>query len=1071
MQPRLEATLADFVPALRFLSPDRVNRHLGHPDLPPAWWTSVPVSRAVDAIGAAELPTRLADLSYAELRHMRLGDLLPAAWVARNEFKLSQWPDGARTDVLVRTPDWADLLTATVQEIGDWTQIGTSTVRPVITQLFAEVLGLLPADERTGVAIPAVRTEDAAPAREDARPDASDEAPAATAAEAAPDEPADAAADDEDAPKKPRGVRMGKRGGAPVVDFLVDGPGLSAHADADDADEDTGDTGDTDEGSAGDDSGLEPVSDLLDAIEDELRPVTMPPPPTGDLAAVVRWLAEEAPDVPLMSELARVTLETTAVVGADSAPPEVRAALQVLMGLVPETLLPEGLDFSDDALEVPGTDLEDPYDAPEMTVMLSAAARPAVRADRETYDTADDKADSTSGDASDRASGRSRDDGPADDAPGTRNEAASASPFVGADDLTVFAMPAARPVPPLPVDEAEDEASAAWSPSSAAPASDDAAAQAPAPAAEAGEDAVPDPVDAFGEVPPVTREDMPAMPQRAPEPAPADPDVESIDAFGEVPPMTRDDVPILGKSRAPAAAAEATVFVPAANAAEAPESSVPEAALPTAPVARPKLRKRKPTPTIEEAEAAAAAADSAAYPPRPSAPPPIPPMPSTPPPGSVSPHSVPADSVPVDEAETVDADPDDTSVPAPGNIVMVLAAWFAGREPRWRTLARDRMFTDSPRDLDSLAAEFGKSPAEVEALETALRRHLEGQLAQPGGGKVRAHLRQVQDDLGPVATVAELRDADSRHTATVPGLNVQLWQVVRGLLDLHTTADGWVVAGAPGELASRTSEIVGGACERAGAAGVPLSLVDAPLRGLGIRSKVQEPWIARLDGFRVADGVVRLWQPAEAAPAASSAPEPVSDPDAEATVEVASAVEPRAAAHDASPADSARCFRDERGLWWYRVDVDTGLLDGEHLPLPAAFVTALGLRPGGSVRLHHAAGPAALRWEDHPYCVSLRTVLTGIGAEAGDMVFIGSVSQGRLETRLLDGDGKLRLPRWARALRHTGVDPVPDQVNLPALLGARLGLPDGCDLKDVLKRLQERGDTDVLELLGVAPSR
>ncbi|NUP32465.1 MAG: hypothetical protein HOU01_12190, partial [Streptomycetaceae bacterium] len=495
MQPRLEATLADFVPALRFLSPDRVNRHLGHPDLPPAWWTSVPVSRAVDAIGAAELPTRLADLSFAELRHMRLGDLLPAAWVARNEFKLSQWPDGARTDVLVRTPDWADLLTATVQEIGDWTQIGTSTVRPVITQLFAEVLGLLPADERTGVAIPAVRTEDAAPAREDARPDASDETPAATAAEAALDDTADEAADDEDAPKKPRGVRMGKRGGAPVVDFLVDGPDLSAQADTDDADEDTEDT---DEASADDDSGLEPVSDLLDAIEDELRPVTMPPPPTGDLAAVVRWLAEEAPDVPLMSELARVTLETTAVVGADAAPPEVRAALQVLMGLVPETLLPEGLDFSDDALEVPGTDLEDPYDAPEMTVMLSAAARPAVRADRE----ADDKADSTSDDASDSASGRSRDSGPADDAPGTRN--ASASPFVGADDLTVFAMPAARPVPPLPVDE--DEAPAPWSPSSDAPASDDAAAQAPAPAAEADEDAVPEPVDAFGEVPPVTRE-------------------------------------------------------------------------------------------------------------------------------------------------------------------------------------------------------------------------------------------------------------------------------------------------------------------------------------------------------------------------------------------------------------------------------------------------------------------------------------------------------------------------------------------------------------------------------------
>jgi hypothetical protein len=423
-----------------------------------------------------------------------------------------------------------------------------------------------------------------------------------------------------------------------------------------------------------------------------------------------------------------------------------------------------------------------------------------------------------------------------------------------------------------------------------------------------------------------------------------------------------------------------------------------------------------------------------------------------------------------------DGEPEDTpppaSVPAPGNIVLVLAAWFTGREPRWRTLARDRLFTDSPRELSSLAAEFGKDSAEVAALEKALRRHLKDQVDQPGGTTVREHLRYVQDRLGPVAKVAELRDLDPRHKTTVPGLGVQLWQVVRGLLELNTSADGWLTAGRPGELESRTAEIVGAACERA-AEPVPLDALEPPLSALGVRPELRAAWVARLDAFEVTDGHVRAWPADDSGPVATAATVEAARPthqpgDGEHAPRQAS----DSSAPDVDPGDAARCFRDDQGVWWYRIDVDNAQLDGEHVPLPPEFVLALGLHPGASLRLHHAAGPAALRWEeDGPYCVSMRTILNGLGAEDGDMVFVGSVRQGRLETRLLAGDGKLRLPRWARALRRTGVDPVPDQVNLPALLGARLGLPDGCDLKAVLKRLQDRGDRDVLELLGVAQAR
>ncbi|MYW05788.1 hypothetical protein, partial [Streptomyces sp. SID3343] len=386
--------------------------------------------------------------------------------------------------------------------------------------------------------------------------------------------------------------------------------------------------------------------------------------------------------------------------------------------------------------------------------------------------------------------------------------------------------------------------------------------------------------------------------------------------------------------------------------------------------------------------------------------------------------------------------------PGGGDLAAVLSSWFIDAEPRRKLLARDRLFTDAPRELDSLASEFGTSPAEVKIMERDLRRNLEERISRSEGAPVRVHLSFVRDRVGMLTTVSELRALHPKHTAVVAGLDIQVWQVLRGLLDLHTSVDGWLSPAPLGELADRTSATLDAACAHGP---VPLKALERDLAAMGIRKPLQSAWIARLEGFQVENGHVlsrsadTLERPAQRG---AGQPAPIGD-----------------------PSWTAGCFREETGAWSFRVDVSTAMLEGEPVELPPAFAQSLGVTQGGQVRLHHGHGPAALRWAQTPFFVSLRAILAGLSAHDGDMVFVSSIHQGRLEARLVRGDATVRLPRWARALRHTGVDPVPEQVNLPELLSTRIGLDPGSDLKAVLHRLQQRGDTDVLELLGVTHTR
>ncbi|WP_406287662.1 hypothetical protein [Embleya sp. NBC_00896] len=933
MQPRLQATLADFVPALRFVAPELVADYLEHDDLPAAWWLSVPVVRAAETFGRDELPGRLADLAYTELRHLRLGDLLPGAWLARNGFRLSQWPDGARTNVMVRTPDWADLLTTTVREVGDWTQIGTSTVRPLVARLFEEVLGLLPADDES--------------LDVDAVLDVPPVAPAAPEPEVA--------AEPEPAPE-PEPAATAATPTEPPTDAEATAP----DADADDP------------------------HDWGDLDENELRTVKLPEPLTAELGTVVRWLAEQAPDVPLMAQLAQVTLETAAVVGLEEADEEVRAALTALL-----TQVPSGLRAS---LTMPSAPLAapEPADAPEST----PAPEPA----------------DVFGEAPPTPHGST---GPGVDAYG---------------EIPPTTQASVRTVPP-PTSEPEPKPDVKRAPRiRTEDTSEDKPEARPVVSAEPATEGDLPGLDAFGETPPLTVADVPipklkdrkkeaAAADRSAKPAERGAEEPGLDAFGEVPPATVGEVRAVAESNTPRTP-QGLAIPPRPS--HPPRTASADADVPSVPAPP----EHSAVPRTNRGTKAAAADPEATV--------------------EMVPGTL---AAPEDVTMLVDRPVPRSGEPGGGDLEVVLSSWFVTAEPRRKVLARDRLFTDAPRELESLAAEFGTTPAEVKIMERDLRRTLDERIARSEGAPVRVHLSFVRDRLGVLTTVAELRALHERHTAIVRGLDIQVWQVLRGLLGLHASVDGWLSAAPLGELSDRTQNTLDAACAHGP---VPLRALERDLAAMGIREPLQAAWIARLEGFQIENGHV-LSRSADTLERPAQKQQP--------------------AAPIGDPSWTAGCFREESGAWAFRVDVSTGMLEGEPVKLPAAFAQSLGITPGGQVRLHHGHGPAALRWADTPYLVSLRAILAGLAAHDGDMVFISSIHQGRLEARLVRGDATVRLPRWARALRHTGVDPVPEQVNLPELLGARIGLDPGIDLKAVLHRLQQRGDTDVLELLGVTQPR
>ncbi|MFI6598834.1 sigma factor-like helix-turn-helix DNA-binding protein [Nonomuraea sp. NPDC050536] len=175
-------------------------------------------------------------------------------------------------------------------------------------------------------------------------------------------------------------------------------------------------------------------------------------------------------------------------------------------------------------------------------------------------------------------------------------------------------------------------------------------------------------------------------------------------------------------------------------------------------------------------------------------------------------------------------------------------------------------------------------------------------------------------------------------------------------------------------------------------------------------------------------------------------------------------VEPYQPRKDVS--ETRRSFRSRDGRWWHRVDVNAEHLRGSGSPLPTGFAAYLGMAPGGQLTAATPSGDVVISWHNQPTMGSIRNVLADFKAGEGDHVFLTVSDGGELLTRHLPA-APPSMPPLNRALYLIGYTaPVTSELEGLRLIGARIGLPDLAAREEVLARLRERGDRDILGFLG-----
>ncbi|MEV0969092.1 sigma factor-like helix-turn-helix DNA-binding protein [Microtetraspora glauca] len=160
-----------------------------------------------------------------------------------------------------------------------------------------------------------------------------------------------------------------------------------------------------------------------------------------------------------------------------------------------------------------------------------------------------------------------------------------------------------------------------------------------------------------------------------------------------------------------------------------------------------------------------------------------------------------------------------------------------------------------------------------------------------------------------------------------------------------------------------------------------------------------------------------------------------------------------------------RCFRSRDGRWWHRVDVNPEHLRGSGSPLPTGFAAHLGMAPGGQLTASTPSGEVVISWHNQPTMGSIRPVLAGYNASEGDHVFLTVSDGGELLTRFLPAatPGLAALNRALHLIGYTA--PVASEAEGLRLIGARIGLPEGAAREEIMARLRDRGDRDILNFL------
>ncbi|GAA3424858.1 hypothetical protein GCM10018953_20410 [Streptosporangium nondiastaticum] len=440
---------------------------------------------------------------------------------------------------------------------------------------------------------------------------------------------------------------------------------------------------------------------------------------------------------------------------------------------------------------------------------------------------------------------------------------------------------------------------------------------------------------------------------------------------------------------------------------------------------------------------------------------------------------------------------------APSDLPDLLDAAFAGLDDRSWAVAQNRVFSDDPAAVEALAKLFAVPPAAIAEVEADLRRRLAEWLASPEAAPYREHLAEVRRTLGKAAPKSRLVSAAGWHRRELSSLDVPAWQFVLATLDGYHLVDEWLVEGDIVALRHHTRDVISRAKP-------PLTMTKALslVASLGIHPDVSKEWLENVPQLRILSagqkvpqrqgGGSQAGRPKEArGPKDSKGPK-----EPKRAGEKAEAPPPRASAEntgrepdtpvreaDRPPGEAGgrpgaagqagrspfrplkdvsvtrRCFRQPDGRWWLRVDITAEHLRGDECPLPSGFAAYLGVSPGAARTVDSAVGEVTLSWREGPVLSSLGPLLADVGAKEGSHLFLTLSDEGVLRARHLPAADPDDEP-LARALRLVGYTaPGGTSEQAVRVIATRVGLTGPVSSPDLLSRLRERGDRDLLSLL------
>ncbi|GGO17579.1 hypothetical protein GCM10011574_41340 [Microbispora bryophytorum] len=395
-----------------------------------------------------------------------------------------------------------------------------------------------------------------------------------------------------------------------------------------------------------------------------------------------------------------------------------------------------------------------------------------------------------------------------------------------------------------------------------------------------------------------------------------------------------------------------------------------------------------------------------------------------------APISVPVEDPPDEQAAEEEVPEQDPDIPE------LIDAAFGDLDDQTWMVAQNRVFAGEPSDPEQLARLLAVPPDVIHDLDAALRDRLSRWLALPEAKPYNEHLAWLTDTFGVAVPEQRFVTAAEWHERELRSLELPAWRFVLATLPGYRLSGDWIVAGDIEELRESTRSLIASA-ERPPTVPQALEMIGS----LGVRPDVARQWLESVPQLR--------------AQKASQV-----DPDRQ--------QDRQQGGQQGGLKDVAltrRCFRQPDGRWWLRVDVSGDHLHGSEVPLPSGFAAYVHLAPGEDRTVRSAAGEVGLSWHARPVLGSLQRILGEVSAEEGSHIFLTLSEEGMLRVRHLPAaNGGDQTSRALRLVGYTAPSGTTEQA--ARVIAARVGLTAPAGRPELLARLRERGDRDLLTLLG-----